>query len=107
MSIVIPNAKPYEPSIRVVQTPREPEWLKPGTCAGNDVSKLIVVHTLCNLACRDVDDQPWTTQMIGDDAVCGPSFDHEVGHVLPNGVNKTGNNVVRGIKFGGRSQPNV
>jgi hypothetical protein len=66
----------------------------------DDVAKGIVIHFLHDGVVAGIDDEPYTTRVIGDEAVGVAAFDHIIRDVAVGGVHKTVDDLLVAVEFG-------
>lgn len=85
--------------IAVIEAAREAKRLKAWIAVLDNIAKFIVVEALGNGAIGCIDNEPWATEVVGDDSVSSRAFDEVIRYVDAGAVDETAHDVASAIQF--------
>jgi hypothetical protein len=104
--IIIPRPESHKSGVLVPDTTGKPKRLQSRITVEQNLPKRPIVDPLGNSTGSNINNQPHTAQMIGDEAVDGLCFSHRVNHHHPRwrmallGIDKTVRQVTIAIELG-------
>lgn len=100
LEIIISGSKSDQFGVAVVEPPGKSEGLEAGVGIERDITKLIIVQPLRNGTVGGVDNKPWATEVIANDAIRHTALDEVCQHIGFIGIDKAGDDIVVAIELG-------